>query len=64
MKYKFRKGDRVVSRDGSYVGTVTRIKERGVAGSDTTYVEWIEVTYDNGLIVQSDPSSFTAVEND
>ena len=56
MKFDF--GDKVEHIKSSYIGKITDLKIRGVAGADTTYVDWIEVTCTNGIIIKSDPSFF------
>tara|TARA_B100000579_G_C22041549_1_gene492863 strand:+ start:115 stop:318 length:204 start_codon:yes stop_codon:yes gene_type:complete len=52
---KFQRGDRVQHTIENIVGIITNIKERGVAGSSTTYREWIEITCDNGMIIKVTP---------
>jgi hypothetical protein len=58
---RFKKGDRVQHRIDSHVGTITDLRERGVAGCAVTYLEWVEVTYDNGMITKGVPNSFKLV---
>ena len=60
---RWKKGHRAKRRNDSYVGIVVKIKERGVAGSAVTYVDWIEIEYDNGMIVRGDPNLFERVED-
>ena len=55
------KGDLVRRPGDEAVGVVTARKERGVAGSDVTYFEWIEVTYQNGIVLRAAPSNFEKV---
>jgi len=59
---KLVKGDRVRREKDTHIGTVTKIKERGVAGSAVTYTEWVEVTYDNGMVVYAEPRAFEKVD--
>ena len=59
---KFNKGDRAKRINEEYIGVVTSLRERGVAGSAVTYVEWVEVTYPNGMIVKGDPAFFVKVQ--
>jgi hypothetical protein len=61
---KFKRGDRACHKQDSRVGKVTRIKERGVAGSAVTYIEWIEITYVDGTTVKDDPLRFKVVEDE
>jgi len=61
---RFKRGDRVRRRNDPHIGTVVKIKERGVAGCAVTYAEWIEVEYDNGIIVRGAPSLFEKIEVD
>ena len=61
---RLRRGDRVRRRNDPHVGTIVKIKERGVAGSAVTYFEWVEVEYDNGIIARGDPRLFEKIEND
>lgn len=62
MRSRLHKGDAVTRRGEEEVGTVTRVKERGVAGSAHTYIEYIDVTYEDGRVVQGDPSLFRRVD--
>ena len=59
---KFNKGDKAKRVNEQYVGAVTIVRERGVAGCAVTYTEWIEVTYPNGMTTKGDPSLFEKVE--
>ena len=59
---RFRKGDEVKRINEDYAGIITTLRERGVAGSAVTYVEWIEVTYPNGMIMKGDPCLFEKVQ--
>ena len=60
---RLHRGDKVTRRNETYVGVITNLRERGVAGSAVTYLEWVEVTYDNGTVVKGDPAYFTKVED-
>ena len=55
-------GERVRNRRDMRIGTVTARKERGVAGSSTTYFEWVEVTYEDGTTAKYPPSSLEVVD--
>ena len=59
-------GDRARLRRGrdTQVGVITARKERGVAGSDVTYFEWIEITYDDGSTHQYPPSAIEVIDDD
>ena len=46
------------------VGTITDVYERGVAGSDVTYVTSVAITYDTGLVIKCDPSLCTLAEEE
>jgi hypothetical protein len=59
---KPKKGELVTRKNDLSVGTVTRVHERGVAGSACTYIEWIEVTYPNGDVVKGDPHTFVRLK--
>ena len=59
---KFKKGDKARKYGDTYYGTVTNVRERGVAGSAVTYHEWIEITYPNGMTLKGPPSSFEKAE--
>ena len=61
---KFKRGDRVRHVKDSFLGVVANIKERGVAGSSVTWVEWIEVMCDNGLIVKAEPNKFRLIDDE
>lgn len=61
---KLKRGDKVKHIQDSYVGSVTNIKERGVAGSSVTWIEWVEVSCENGIVVKADPSFFKLVEDE
>lgn len=61
---KFNKGDEVKRINEEHTGTVTTVRERGVAGSAVTYTDWIEVTYPDGLIVRGSPQLFIKVINE
>lgn len=53
--------DRVVSiRDGK-TGVVIYVRWRGVAGCNVTYVDWIEVAYDDGTTGNAHPRYFKKV---
>ena len=57
----YRVGDLVQHNSSKDVGVVTAVRIRGAAGSTATYVDWVEVTYENGSIIKRDPCCFTAV---
>ena len=59
---RLRKGDKVKRKDDTAVGEITSVRERGVAGSSCTYLEWVEVTYTNGLIIRCDPALLVRAE--
>jgi hypothetical protein len=59
---KLEKGMRVKVIKGEYVGIITDVSERGVAGSDVTYISKVEITYDNGLVYKCDPSMCVLAE--
>ena len=59
---KFRRGDKVRKRRDTQVGTVIGLKERGVAGSAVTYLEYIEVEYEDGTVVRAEPNHFEKVD--
>jgi hypothetical protein len=59
---KFKKGDRAKRINEEHAGVVTAIRERGVAGCAVTYIEWIEVTYTNGMTTRGDPRLFVEVQ--
>ena len=59
---KLKKGMRVKTTHNETVATVTHIHERGVAGSNVTYVHEIVLTYDNGLVYKCEPSMCVLVE--
>ena len=61
---KFKRGDRVIHIRDNIAGVVVSIKERGVAGSDVTYIEKIEVQLDNGMILFDSPDCFRADGNE
>ena len=63
-KRKFKKGDRVQRKNDLCTGTVAQIKERGVAGSAVTYIDWIKVAFDNGMVEKAQPYQFTLLEDD
>ena len=53
---KLKRGMRVKTTHNETVGTITQIHERGVAGSDVTYITEVVITYNNGLVYKCDPS--------
>jgi len=59
---KFSKGDRARKSGETHVGIVIAVRERGVAGSAVTYTQYIEVEYQNGIVVRGDPSFFEKVD--
>jgi hypothetical protein len=58
---KFNKGDRVRKGTDPYIGIVVTVRERGVAGSAVTYTQYIEVEYENGIIIRGEPHCFEKV---
>jgi len=55
-------GDNVQRKGEAKVGVVTSMRVRGVAGSTATYIDWIEVTYQNGTVIKGLPFSFSVVK--
>jgi len=45
------------------VGTITNVRERGVAGSNVTYITLIEITYSTGLVIKCEPSACVLVDD-
>jgi hypothetical protein len=55
------KGDEVRRISDRMIGIVTTVRERGVAGSACTYIDYIEVEMIDGTIVRSEPRFFEHV---
>ena len=53
---KLKRGMRVKTTHNETEGTITQIHERGVAGSEVTYISEVVITYDNGLVYKCEPS--------
>jgi hypothetical protein len=58
---RLHKGDKVRRILDGEIGTVTVVRERGVAGSATTYTDYIEVELIDGTVVRCDPRLFEHV---
>jgi len=61
---RFQKGDRVSHHRNGFIGTVISVKERGVAGSDVTWIEKVEVALDNGVVMFESPDNFRLIEDE
>ena len=59
---KLKRGMRVKTTNNETVGTISDIQERGVAGSNATYIHEVVITYDNGLVYKCDPTICVLVE--
>ena len=58
---KLQRGDRVKHYRDSRFGTITATKEQGVAGSAVTYLEWVDVAFDDGTTQRAPPGYFKLV---
>ena len=57
-------GDKVKIRssDDGEILTITRIFWRGAAGSNVSYIDSVEVTYENGMKMKADPKRIEIVK--
>ena len=64
QKMKLKRGMRVSLTNSQWEGTITNIRERGVAGSTATYIASVEVTCDSGIVIKCDPNMCIPIERE